>query len=158
MVQLSSCVRYGQPPSLTLSGEYRIDRITYERVDNASSQNLMIFNPGDLYINPFDKYPLDTVMVGFTRWHLDYSSIRFEALNNPDGSLTWSEPYFYDIHGQYGPDDLGYFVFNINGSRRVWQIVSDGLESIVFRTSGLWPQSSNGHNEQITLHLTRIGP
>jgi hypothetical protein len=158
LFSLVACYRYEQPPSLSLSGEYRIDRITYEKVDNSASQDIMVFLPGDLYINRNDTYPLDTVQVGFTRWHLDYSTIRFEANNQPDGSVEWGEPYFYSVQGQYSPDDLGYISFNINGTRRVWKIIDDQVESITFRTSGLWANRSNGPNEQITIHLTRTGP
>ena len=154
----TSCIRYAPPPSLSLSGDYRIDRITYEQVDNTASPNNMVFLPGDLYINPNETFPLDTIAVGFTRWHLDYSAIRFGGTNNPDGSVTWGEPYFYDIQGQYDANDYGYLVFNINGSRRVWKIIDDQLESITLRTSGQWASSSNGPNEQTTIQLTRIGP
>lgn len=155
---MSGCYKYSQPPLLSLSGEYRIDRITYEKVDNSASQDVIVFLPGDLYINPNDTYPLDTVQVGFTRWHLDYSTIRFEATNQSDGSVVWGEPYFYSLQGQHSSDDLGYITFNINGTRRVWKIIDDQAESITLRTSGLWANSSNGPNEQNTIHLTRIGP
>ena len=155
---LVGCYRYEQPPLLSLSGEYRIDRITYEKVDNSASTDIMVFLPGDLYINPNDVFPLDTIQVGFTRWHLDYSTIRFEATNQPDGSVEWGEPYFYSVQGQYSSDDLGYISFNINGTRRVWKIIDDQAESITLRTSGLWANSSNGPNEQNTIHLTRTGP
>lgn len=158
ILSLTSCLRYDPPPTLSLSGEYRIDRITYEQVDNSASTNSMVFLPGDLYINPHETFPLDTIEVGFTRWHLDYSTIRFGGSNNPDGSVTWGEPYFYDIQGQYNANDYGYFVFNIDGTRRVWKIIDDQLESITFRTSGQWANSSNGPNEQLTLQLTRTGP
>ena len=158
LVALVGCYRYEQPPLLSLSGEYRIDRITYEKVDNSATTDIMVFLPGDLYINPNDVFPLDTIQVGFTRWHLDYSTIRFEATNQPDGSVEWGEPYFYSVQGQYSSDDLGYISFNINGTRRVWKIIDDQAESITLRTSGLWANSSNGPNEQNTIHLTRTGP
>jgi hypothetical protein len=155
---LASCTKYAQPPTLSLSGEYRIDRITYEKVDNTESSDMMVFYPGDAYVNPNESFPLDTIQVGFTRWHLDYSAIRFTANNNPDGSLEWGSPYFYDTMGQGSIYDFGYIQFDINGTRRVWKIVDDALESLTFRTAGLWANSANGPNEQITIHLTRTGP
>ena len=96
--------------------------------------------------------------MGFTHWHIDYAAIRFDATNNLDGSLEWSEPVFYDIDGQFRAGNFGYFTFNIDETRRVWKIVSDGVESITFRTYGLCDNGSNGSNEQNTIYLTRVGP
>ena len=54
---LTSCVKYSEPKLLSLSGEYRIDKITYEnRDDNSLNQ---VFYPGDLYVNQSETKPLD---------------------------------------------------------------------------------------------------
>ena len=41
---LNSCVKYAEPDSLSLGGEYRIDKITYESVGNDPVN--MVFFPG----------------------------------------------------------------------------------------------------------------
>ena len=143
---------------MSLSGEYRIDKITYSQVDNSSSTNNIVYYPGDLYVNQSAVAPIDSIEVGFTRWHLDYSAIRFTAHSNTDGSTDWTDEYFYYVKGQVNEYDLGYFEFDIAGTKRVWKIIDDGAESIVFRTSGQWANGSAGANEQITLFLTRTGP
>ena len=43
LVILSSCVKYTQPKLLSLSGEYRIDKITYEQIDNTQNPNQMVY-------------------------------------------------------------------------------------------------------------------
>jgi len=45
-----------------------------------------------------------------------------------------------------------------NGSVRTFKILDDGLESLTLQTTGLWPQSSSGPNQIVTLQLTRDGP
>ena len=65
LVLITSCVKYAQPPLLSLSGEYRIDKITYENRDNSSLNQ--VFYPGDLYVNESETKPIDSISVGFTK-------------------------------------------------------------------------------------------
>ena len=81
---LSSCVKYAQPKLLSLSGEYVIDKIVYEDRDNDSSTS--VFYPGDLYVNPSETKPLDSIKVGITKLALDYSVIYFDPTDNANGS------------------------------------------------------------------------
>ena len=67
LISLTSCIKYTQPKLLSLSGEYRIDKITYEKIDNTDTSDYMVFYPGDLYVNPNDVTPFDTIKVGFTK-------------------------------------------------------------------------------------------
>jgi len=46
----------------------------------------------------------------------------------------------------------------MNGSKRMFSIIEDGLEHIVIRSKGAWFSGSSGPNESITLFLTRTGP
>ena len=93
---LTSCLKYSQPKLLSLSGEYRIDKITYENRDNLSLNH--VFYPGDLYVNPSETKPLDSIQVGFSRLALDYSTIYFDPIDNPmSGSTTWNKKYFYQL-------------------------------------------------------------
>lgn len=155
---LSSCVKYEQSTLLSLAGEYRVDKVTYEQVDNTSSSNNMVYYPGDLYVNPSEVFPMDSIEVGFTRIHMDYSMIEFNPINNPDGSVNWTKEYYYYVHGQTSNFSLGYLQFDINGSVRTFKIVDDGLESLVLRSTGTWSSGSAGSDVSVTLFLTRVGP
>lgn len=158
IIFLTSCVKYEQSKLLSLSGEYRIDKVTYEETDNTSSSNQMVFYPGQLYVNPSEVFPMDSIAVGFTEIHLDYSMIRFEPINNPDGSKTWTKEYYYYVYGQTTQYDLGYIQFDCNGSTRTFKIIDDGAESLVLRTTGTWSNGSSGSDVSVTLFLTRVGP
>lgn len=153
---LTSCVKYAQPPLLSLSGEYRIDKITYENKDNSSINQ--VFYPGDLYVNQSETKPLDSIYVGFTRLALDYSVIYFDPIDLPSGGTTWNKKYTYYTHGQLTVYDFGYIIFNYDGTRRVWKILDDGVESLVIRTSGSYDFGSNSSGETTTMFFTRVGP
>lgn len=155
---LSSCIKYEEPKLLSLSGEYRVDKITYEKVDNSSSTTNYVYYPGDLYVNPNDIDVIDTIQVGFFRLHMDYSMIRFKPTQTQSGSTFWAKEYYYYVQGQNTQYDLGYIVFDCDGTRRVWKIIDDGAESLVIRTSGQWENGNAGANESVTIHLTRVGP
>jgi len=153
----SSCVKYSEPKLLSLSGEYRIDKITYENRDNSNLNQ--VFYPGDLYVNQSETKPLDSIAVGFTRIAMDYSTIYFNPIDNPmSGSTTWTKQYPYVVHGQNSVYDLGYIMFDYEGTRRVWKIIDDGTESLVIRTSGSYDYGSNSSGETTTMFLTRVGP
>ena len=156
IVLLSSCVKYAEPKLLSLSGEYRIDKITYENRDD-QSQN-QVFYPGDLYVNPSETNPLDSILVGFTEMSMDYSVIYFDPTNNPNGTTTWGKKFTYYIQGHHNINDLGYIVFDYDGTRRIWKIIDDGQESLVIRTSGSYDSGSNSSGETTTMFLTRVGP
>jgi hypothetical protein len=156
LVLITSCVKYAQPPLLSLSGEYRIDKITYENRDNSGLNQ--VFYPGDLYVNESETKPIDSISVGFTRLALDYSIIYFNPVDLPSGGTTWSKKYTYYTHGQRSVYDYGYIVFNYDGTRRVWKILDDGVESLAIRTSGSYDFGSNTSGETTTMFLTRVGP
>lgn len=156
LVLLTSCVKYAQPPLLSLSGEYRIDKITYENRDNDDLNQ--VFYPGDLYVNESETKPLDSISVGFTRMALDYSVIYFDPVDSPSGTTTWNKKFTYYTHGQRTVYDYGYIVFDYDGTRRVWKILDDQAESLVIRTSGSYDIGSGSSGETTTMFLTRVGP
>jgi hypothetical protein len=156
LVLLTSCVKYAQPPLLSLSGEYRIDKITYENRDNDDLNQ--VFYPGDLYVNESETKPLDSISVGFTRMALDYSVIYFDPVDSPSGTTTWNKKFTYYTHGQRTVYDYGYIVFDYDGTRRVWKILDDQAESLVIRTSGSYDIGSSSSGETTTMFLTRVGP
>jgi len=156
IVLLSSCIKYAEPQLLSLSGEYRFDKITYENRDD-QSQN-QVFYPGDLYVNPSETNPLDSISVGFTEMSMDYSIIYFDPTNNPNGTTSWGKKFTYYIQGHHNINDLGYIVFDYDGTRRIWKIIDDGQESLVIRTSGSYDSGSNSSGETTTMFLTRVGP
>jgi hypothetical protein len=65
---ITSCEVYQEPTLLSLSGEYVVDRITKHSTENTTNSNEVIFNPGDVYLNADDIFPMDSISVGFTRW------------------------------------------------------------------------------------------
>ena len=157
VLTLTSCVKYGEPVSLSLSGEYVIDKIVYENRDN-SSLNQVIY-PGSDYVNPSETAPLDSISVGQTRIALDYSVIYFNPTDDPStGTTTWGKKFTYYVSGHNSLYDLGYIKFDYDGTRRVWKIIDDGVESLVIRTSGSYDYGSNGSGETTTMYLTRVGP
>lgn len=155
---LFSCEVYQEPTLLSLSGEYVVDRITKHSTENTTNTNDSIFNPGDLYVNQADIFPMDSINVGFTRWHLDYSVISFSPYQNQNGQTIWQRQYYYEVINHNSIYDLGYLKFQANGSVRTFKILEDSAESITLRTTGLWPYSNIGPNQSVTIHLTRIGP
>jgi hypothetical protein len=157
LILLNSCVKYTQPKLLSLSGEYRIDKITYEKIDNTDTSDYMVFYPGDLYVNPNEISPFDTINVGFTKVAFDYQLFFYNPVLTPSGSTYWQNKCSYGVRNSSN-SYLGNLVLDINGTRRVFQIIEDGLESIVLRSSGQWAYGSSGPNESITMFLTRVGP
>lgn len=157
LISLSSCVKYTQPKLLSLSGEYRIDKITYEKIDNTDTSDYMVFYPGDLYVNPNDITPFDTINVGFTKMAFDYQMFFYNPTLTPSGSTNWANKCGYSVRNSSN-SFLGNLILEINGSRKVFQIIDDGLECLVLRSTGNWGYGSSGPDESITIFMTRVGP
>jgi hypothetical protein len=143
-VVLSSCLKYAEPPSLSLSGLYVIDKIT---------TNDSTYNIGDTFIDTNDIIvaTLDTssYLVGDTIFEMSYSMIRFGPLQN---GLNWEKEYYYYTSGQRTVYDFGYIKFDCEGTRRIWKILEDKAESLTIRIQ------PNEFGEYMVLSLTRIGP
>jgi hypothetical protein len=102
---------------------------------------------------------MDMIVVGATRWHFDYSVISFSPVGLNNGQVLWQYQYFYHIYNDWYYTDLGYIEFELNnGTKRMFKIVNDSMESLTLRTTGQWPDGPYGPNTNITLHLTRVGP
>jgi len=144
LVVLSSCLKYAEPPSLSLSGLYVIDKIT---------ANDSTYNIGETFIDTNDILlpTLDTVsyLIGDTIFEMDYSTIRFNPIQ---GGLNWEKEYYYYTGGQHTVYDFGYIKFDCEGTRRVWKILEDGTESLTIRIQ------PNEYGDYMVLSLTRIGP
>ena len=144
LVVLSSCLKYAEPPLLSLSGLYVIDKIT---------TNDTTYNIGDTLIDVNDILlpTLDTTLyiVGDTLFEMDYSMIRFDPIQ---GGLNWEKEYYYYTSGQSNVYDFGYIKFDCEGTRRIWKILDDGFESLTIRIQ------PNEFGEYMVLSLTRIGP
>jgi hypothetical protein len=144
---ISSCVKYTQPPTLSLSGLYVIDKVVTE--DNTQ------YNVGDTLtdINDLLFYTQDTVsyVIGDTLFEMDYSMIR----TNPYpvlGGINWANEYYYVVHGQLSIYDYGYIYFDSNGTRRIWKILDDQTQSMTIRTE------KNSDGKFLVVYLSRIGP
>lgn len=160
LLLLTSCYKqYSQPKTLSLSGEYIIDKVTYSVIEN-STPNEKVFYPGNVFINPNESFPMDSIKIGFTRWHFDYAIASFNPQILPTGTVIWGNRYVYSVRNHYTNYDLGYIDINMdNGSRRIFKIVDDGVENLVLRTTNNWgAYGPSGEAESVTLYLTRIGP
>jgi hypothetical protein len=161
LLTLTSCYKqYSQPKTLSLSGEYIVDRITYSKIENSTTPDEQVYNGGDIYVNPNGTFPMDSISVGFTRWHLDYSVISFSPRTLNTGRVIWSKQYYYSVINHSTNYDLGYIDFTTdNGGRRVFKIIDDGIENLVLRTTGQWGSyGPSGPEESVTIYLTRVGP
>ena len=157
---LCSCFKqYSQPKTLSLSGEYIIDKVTYSNIENSTPNELVAFS-GDMYINPNERFPMDSISVGFTRWHFDYASVAFNPQILPTGTVIWGKKYFYSVINHNTNYDLGYIDITMDdGSRRIFKIIDDGTENLVLRTTNKWgAYGPSGPAESVSLYLTRIGP
>ena len=80
--------------------------------------------------------------------------ISFYPISNGSGGTRWQRQYFYQVINHNSIYDLGYIKFQINGSVRIFKILSDEAESLTLRTTGLWPYSNVGPNQLVTLVAT----
>jgi len=155
---LISCYRYEQPPLVSLSGEYIIDKITVNVTEGPNMGMDSVYLPGDIFINETDSFPLNEINVGFTKWHFDYSVVSFSPYVNPVGQVEWSEQYFYSLVPSYTQYEMGYVDINMINRKLILKIIDDTAESLTFRTTGRWVFLNAWEESSITLHLTRIGP
>jgi hypothetical protein len=158
LLTFNSCTVYQEPTSLSLSGEYIIDKITVISTENTTHNSGQIYSIGSHYVNNLDTFPLDDIYVGFTRWHFDYTILSFYPISMGDGTTNWQRKYFYTVVNHESIYDLGYIKFQVNGSVRIFKILDDGMESLTLQNTGLWPYANSGPNEVVMIHLTRIGP
>ena len=78
------------------------------------------------------------------------------AILNPNNNSISSDDIVFEL--QLKNNDYGYIVFDYDGTRRVWKILDDGMESLVIRTSGSYDFGSSSSGETTTMYLTRVGP
>ena len=155
----TSCYKYAEQTTPTLSGEYVIDKITLVQNETMSDPSDSIYFPGDVFIDTTSLFPLDSISVGVTRWHFDLMVVAFCPSPTPWGTYQWSEKYFYDLIPGWTIYDYGYVQLKLDGRVLTLKILEDGLESLTFRTTGQWYNDENELSEKtITLQLTRIGP
>jgi hypothetical protein len=157
LLGLSSCVKYEEPTLVSLPGEYIVDKITITPIDGEELID-SIYLPGTTFLNPNEDIPLDSVDVGFKKWHFDYSVVSFNKEINGWGQSEWTQQYFYNLIPSWTVYDLGYIDINLNGKRLIFKIIDDSAESLTLRTTGRWTFINSWEEKSITLHLTRTGP
>lgn len=155
----ASCYKYAEQTTPTLSGEYIIDRITVTENETTSNPKDSVYLPGDIYLDPNSYFPLDSVYLGITRWHFDYMEVAFCPVPNQWGSFDWQKKCFYDLIPGSTIYDFGYVQLKLNGTVLTFHILSDGTESLLFRTTGQWTNDGFNLTEKtLTIQFTRIGP
>ena len=157
LLGLSSCVKYEEPTLVSLPGEYIVDKITITPIDGEELID-SIYLPGTTFLNPNEDIPLDSIDVGFKKWHFDYSVVSFNKEINGWGQSEWTQQYFYSLIPSWTVYDLGYIDINLNGKRLIFKIIDDSAESLTLRTTGRWTFINSWEEKSITLHLTRTGP
>lgn len=153
-----SCIKYEEPTLVSLSGEYIIDKIVLNINEGPNSGTDTIYQPGDIFINENDTFPLSHIEVGQTKWHFDYSVVSFLPYVNPIGQTEWSYQYFYSLIPAYNQYDLGYVEIYLKNRKLILKVVDDSAESLTFRTTGQWVFPNIWEESSMTLHLTRVGP
>lgn len=150
---LTSCERYvTEIPTLTLSGEYKIDRLVvrYQKINFIDSNYLS----NSVYVNSFLPQPFDTIKVDEFRINLDYSTISFSDKNR-------SRKIPYNVFCST-PYKLGYLTFDLNKDKKVlpmiMEIKEDGSETLVLKGFNSWPVSTFGPTQYLTFYLRRVGP
>jgi len=158
IITFSSCYKYEEPTLVSLSGEYVVDKVTVINTEDTNQFYQEVFLPGDTYINQNSEFPLSVIDCGFTRWHFDYSVISFCPYPNSDGSVTYTEQFFYNYEYPLTSYEYGYVNINLISRRLILKLIDDQPESLTFRTTGQWTFNNIPKEVSITIQLTRIGP
>lgn len=153
-----SCERYEQPTLLSLSGEYIIDAISIKSNNGFSTYHDSLYFPPSIYINRNEDFPMDTIRVGKTIWHFDYSVISICSNPNPNYINYWNFRNFYDVINHQSNYNLGYIRFYCNGEERIFRILEDGFESLTLESSPQWGFAILPPGATMILYLRRIGP
>jgi hypothetical protein len=140
-----SCVKYSQPSEPKLSGEWQIDRVEYYRIENGDTLTTLVYLPGDLYVHPNINSPLDSIAVGFTRFHMDNACIRFNPVQGYGGRTNWLEEYFYNVT-EVSHTCPGFLKFGYGSSNCVWKVKSSSFyyTSLSFELMGGWDPDTWG--------------
>jgi hypothetical protein len=162
-----SCTKYSQPSEPKLSGEWQIDMVEYYRIENGDTINSMVYLPGDLYVNPNDNSPLDTIEVGFTRFHMDYSVISFKPVLAYGGATKWKEQFFYGV-SEVSHTCPGFMKFQYGEKKCVWKVKNSSFfySSLNLELKGQWdPESLGYYNLQsataydaVVIRCSNLGP
>ena len=168
VVFLTGCEKYVSGTHLTLSGKYKITRISFVSVDQNTTRDT-VYRTGDIYKsnNPSTPKPFDTIRVGNTFFHFDYSVINLMYLGvDNDGNDIWDKRYErgYSIIGNNQWQE-GYIQFDYidviktkSKHTMTFQITEDKFESLELTSSGQWSHGSMGEKRIMILNLTRVGP
>lgn len=162
---LFACTKYSQPSEPKLSGEWQIDLIEYFRIEDGDTIDNLIYLPGDLYTNPNDNSPLDSMAPGFTRFHMDYSMISFQPKLIYGGRTIWSEQYFYHVT-EVSHICPGFIKFKYNDIKQIWKVKQSGYTNLILELKGQWDPQSYGYYDfqtsatydAVNIRCTRLGP
>ena len=162
---LTSCLKYELPSEPKISGTWRIDKITYHRIEDKDTIETLIYNTGEFFIAPNDSTPLDTVKVGFTTFAMDYGTIYFNPHPAYGGGVDYQNIYLHTI-SEVNKVHPGFMKFQTEKTQCVWKLMQSQLEGLEIQTRGQWKQDSWGfyglqtatNYDVITMKLTRTGP
>ena len=162
---LSSCLKYELPSEPKLCGTWRIDNITYQRIEGEDTTSSITYSTGEYYIAPNDSTPLDTVKVGFTFFAMDYGAVYFNPTAAYGGGVDYQQTYPHTV-SEVNKAYPGFIKFQTEKTQCVWKVLSSQNEGMVIQTRGPWRQESLGfyglqtatNYDVVRMTLTRIGP
>jgi len=161
VLSLFSCeAEFDLPAYPTLSGTYEISSV------RVTGQNLITgelisedFNRlGEYYsmVNPVG--PFDVLEIG-EKIHFTYAKM-YGGHYLINGGQAWYYDYMYNTYqdlatGEYRRITLDSY----EGTRRVYNIIQDGIDYLILSSSGQWEDGSpEGTFTKFTMHLERTGP
>ena len=147
---LVSCMRYEEPTYPTLSGTYVIDVVTVS-TDSYSE----VLSPGDTLFLFDENFPMDTISVGFTKLSFNNTHMGFNITQNQWGDYFFSEKYPYTCTN-FEYQGNGFFWVYINNITYNFDIVEDGLESLIIRTKNSRFRDTNNNELDITFTMTMV--
>ena len=161
VLSLFSCeAEFGLPAYPTLSGTYVVSLVS------VTGQNLITgeliseqFTAGEQFsmVNPVG--PFDVLDVGQELIHFTYAEM-YGGHYLINGGQDWQYDYTYYAYqdlatGEYRRITLD----NYEGTRRVYNIIQDGIDYLILSSSGQWEDGSpEGTFTKFTVYLDRVGP
>jgi hypothetical protein len=166
LVILTGCEKYVSGTHLTLSGKYKITRISLVSVDQNTTRDT-VYRTGDIYKSndPLSPKPFDTIKVGNTFIHLNEMLINLRYMGVNSYGDIWDKRYesAYRIIGNNQWQE-GYLRFTYNDAAKTktdhtmtFQITEDKFESLELVSSGQWSHGNMGEKRIMILNLTRVG-
>ena len=162
VLSLFSCeAEFDLPTYPTLSGTYVVSYVS------VVGQNLITgelinerYDIGDTYSLSNPLGPFDEFDVGFELIHFTYAKMYGGHHPNGNGGQTWDDEYLYNTYQDLVTGEYRRIILDdYEGTRRVYNIIQDGVDYLILSNSGQWESvSPEGTFTKFTIYLDRVGP